>query len=356
MTDEIEKSIKALDTSDMLSKILEFPDQILRGWDIAGEARVTMRFNKHKHVVFCGMGGSAIAGDIVRLLYSQDIPIPFVVHRGYKLPGFVDSQSLFIASSYSGNTEETLTSTNAAVDAGCSILCITSGGKLMAMAQEKGYPVCSMPTGYPPRGALGYSLGVLFHLFHHAGVEGASEKTIKEAVSFIKRTGEDWLKTHTGNCLPLRLAETIKGKLPLIYSSVERTEAVGLRWKAQFNENSKTHAFYQAFPEMNHNEIMGWNGPSGTQPFYPHLIMLLLRDPEDSSRIGLRMDVTRRLLETSGAEVLEVWAQGPSVLSRVLYLIYLGDLVSFYLAILYGVDPTEIQNIDRLKKELARSS
>ena len=226
----------------------------------------------------------------------------------------------------------------------------------MTMAQENGYPVCSLPTGYPPRSALGYSLGVLFRIFHHAGVQDASEKTINDAVSFIKKMGEDWIKTDTEDCLPLDLAKTIRGKLPLIYSSVEKIEAIGLRWKAQFNENSKTHAFYQAFPEMNHNEIMGWNGQPGEQPFFPHLIMLLLRDPEDSPRISLRMDVTKRLLEESGAEVLEIWAQGPSVLSHVLYLIYLGDLLSFYLAMYYGVDPTEIQNIDRLKNELARGS
>ena len=311
MTDRIKKSVQTLDKSDMLSKILEFPDQILRGWEIAGDARININFHEYKHVVFCGMGGSAIAGDIVRLFYAQDIPIPFVVHRGYKLPGFVDSQSLFIASSYSGNTEETLTSTNAAVDAGCPILCITSGGRLMTMAQENGYPVCSLPTGYPPRAALGYSLGVLFRIFHHAGIEGTSEKTINEAVSFLKKMGEGWIKTDTEACLPLDLAKTIRGKLPLIYSSVEKIEAIGLRWKAQFNENSKTHTFYQAFPEMNHNEIMGWNGQPVAQPFFPHLIMLLLRDPEDSPRISLRMDVTKRLLEASGSEVLEVWAQGP---------------------------------------------
>jgi glucose/mannose-6-phosphate isomerase len=345
---------KSIDKSDMLSKILEFPDQLLRGRQIAQEIDEEIHFDRYKNIVFGGMGGSAIAGDIIKSLFINKLPVPLIVNRGYRLPGFVGSESLFIASSYSGNTEETLQSTYEAIERGCSVLCVTAGGNLGGLARNKGFPVFSLPEGYPPRAALGFSLGVFLTIFGNNGVGDISEADIVATVSFLKECGKSWTPKEGSECLPLTLASQLKGKIPLINASSESLEAVGLRWKAQLNENSKTHAFYHSFPEMNHNEIVGWEDLSATKTFFPHLIMIMLRSVDDSPRIRLRMDITKRIVKAGGGKVLNVEAEGEPALSRMLYLIFLGDLVSYYLAMLYGVDPTEIEKINQLKSELTQ--
>ena len=347
------KIVTAVDRSDMLGKILEMPSQLLRGWEMGEAAQGAFDLNGLRNVVFGGMGGSAITGDAVQSLMGGGFLVPFVVNRGYGLPGFVDSGTLFVASSYSGNTEETLAAAQEVVEKGCSVFCVTSGGRLGEMAEEMGWPLVRLPSGYPPRAALGYSLGVLIRFFSGLGVGGVTQEDLKQTVSFLEKTGEVWGELENPSNLPLALAERIRGRIPLIYSS-DTLRAVGFRWKTQLNENSKTHAFYQPLPEMNHNEIVGWEPLPGTERFFEHLMMILLRVPEDAPRIRLRMDITKQLVEDSGGRVLEVVGEGPSFLSRLLYLIFLGDLVSFFLAVLYGVDPTEIQKIDLLKKRLAQ--
>lgn len=350
------KDILTFDRSGMLQKILEFPDQLLRGWEIENDFQIRIDFPRFRNVVLGGMGGSAIGGDVVKSLLGSRFPVPFVVNRGYQLPGFVDRDTLFIASSYSGTTEETLTATQEAVRRGCSIVCVSSGGKLFEMAKSGGYGLFELPSGYPPRAALGYSLGVLLAFFHRLGIGEISRDQIVKASSFLKKIGETWRRPDHPDNDSLLLAQRMYGKVPLIYSSGEACEAVGFRWKTQLNENSKTHAFYQPFPEMNHNEIVGWESLPATQDFSSRCIMVLLRMVDDNPRIRLRMDITKTLVEKSGGKVLEVIAQGSSFLERLLYLLYLADFVSFYLAVLYGVDPTEIQQIDHLKKRLSEQS
>ncbi len=347
------ETLVSIDQSGMFQKILEFPSQLLRGWEIGEKVQVEVELGRFRNIVFGGMGGSAIVGDVVRSLFGDRLPVPLVVNRGYRLPGFVDSRTLFIASSYSGNTEETLTATQEASEKGCSILSVTSGGRLGEMAEENGWPLFRLPGGYPPRAALGYNLGVMFYLFRKLGIGECTREELEQTVSFLEERGKAWGEVEHSDNLPLVLAKEIQGKIPLITSSVEGLGAVGFRWKTQLNENSKTHAVYQSFPEMMHNELVGWERLPGTEGFFGYLIMVVLRDPEDSPRIRLRSDVTKQLVEESGGRVLEVTGEGCSFLSRLLYLVFLGDLLSFYLAILYRVDPTEIQKIDRLKKALA---
>lgn len=352
MNISFEETINLVDKSGMFQKILEFPNQLIKGWEIGDGFRETIDFGRFRNVVFGGMGGSAIAGDLVRSLFDTQLSIPLIVNRGYRLPGFADARTLFIASSYSGNTEETLTATREAVEKGCSILCVTSGGQLSELAREKGYPLLILPPGYPPRAALGYSLGVFLSLFRKLGIGEISRDDLAETVAFLEETIQTWGQSENEKNLPFVFAKEIQGKIPLVYSSADLLGAVGFRWKTQLNENSKTHVFYQPFPEMNHNEIVGWECLSGTKTFFPHLMMVLLRIPEDSPRIHLRMDITKQLIEKSGVQVLELTGQGPSFLARLLYLIYFGDLLSFYLAILYDVDPTEILKINHLKERL----
>jgi glucose/mannose-6-phosphate isomerase len=348
------KKIQKYDTEDMFGKILEFPRQLEKGWETGKEHPVNLTVRDFKNVIFSGMGGSAITGDLTFLLLGKDMPWPFWVNRGYQIPGFANYETLLISSSYSGNTEETLSVLDQAISKKCTILCISSNGQLKEIAREKKYPLLSIPNGYPPRSALGYSLGILLSLFDSWGIGRISGKELDNAVSDLHVLVKSWCQYDQEDCLPLQIAREIKGKLPLINASVETCAGVGYRWKTQLNENSKTHAFFHPFSEMNHNEIVGWEILQGTEKFLPHLIMILLRLSEDLPRNKLRMEITKKLLSQNGIPIKEVVAEGSTFLSQILYLVFLGDLVSFYLAILYEVNPTSITQIDHLKQELSK--
>lgn len=349
-----EESVSAIDRSDMIQKILEFPAQLLRGWKMAENVSEFQKFTEFKHIVLSGMGGSAIGGDIVRSLSGDDFNIPFVVNRSYRIPAFCGSQTLFIASSYSGNTEETLSALEEAQKKGCSIICMTSGGYLQKVAEQDKHPLILLPQGYPPRAALGYGIGILLHVFKKIGIGQMDGQKLNDTVAFLEKNTEEWKEIVSSNNRPLVFARKLQNKIPLIYSSVDGLEAVGFRWKTQLNENSKIHAFYQPIPEMNHNEIVPWDSLPGTQRYFPDLVMVLLRLPLDHPRLALRMDIMKDLVRQNGGQILEVVAEGEDRLSQLLYLVSFGDWVSYYLAILYGVDPTIIQNIDILKEQLSK--
>ena len=345
--------IKAIDISGMQQKVIEFPRQLRRGWQIGEEGAVGVSLNQFKYVVFSGMGGSAIAGDMLISLFGDQLPIPFVVNRSYRLPGFANSDTLFIASSYSGDTEETLSALEEAEKRGCSVLCVTSGGMVEKKARDKGYPLFNLPGGYPPRAALGYGLGTLIQIMTQLGPKGITSDIFSSAVSSIEEKGKIWQDLNSPDNLALQISRALLGKIPLIYTSVDRYGSVGLRWKCQINENSKSHAFFFPFPEMNHNEIMGWQTHPGTASFLSKMVMVLLKDTQDHPRIQRRMEITKTLVQAEKCDSIEANALGEHFLSRFLYLVHLGDFVSFYLAIHYGTDPTEIEKIDHLKKGLA---
>lgn len=352
MTDFDPQHIQSVDKKAMGQKVAEFPEHLLKGWEIGGQEPIGPKIDSIKNIIFGGMGGSAIAGDMIAGLFN--IQIPYIVNRNYRLPEFAGKDTLFIASSYSGNTEETLSALNEAEKRGCSVLCVTSGGKVKETAEHSNYPVFILPGGYPPRAALGYSLGAFLHIFVRMGLKGVSEAQFIEAVEHIRTAGEKWQDTGNEKNSAVRIARIMKGKFPLINTSADRLYSVGLRWKTQINENSKSHAAYLPFPEMNHNEIMGWHTHASTNTFLPNCAMVILRDPDDHPRIQKRMDITKSLLEDGGSTVQDITAEGKSFLSRFLYLVHLGDFVSYYLAVLYGVDPTEIREIDLLKEGLSK--
>lgn len=348
-------TILQYDKSDMFSKILEWPFQLREGWKIGESTDSEIRFRKMKNVVFNGMGGSAIAGDVVRSLLEKHLSVPFVVNRGYNLPSFANKETLFIASSYSGNTEETLSATHQAIEKGCKVVAITSGEKLAEMAQKKRYPVFFLPSGYPPRSALGYSLGVLLAFFSKLGVGPFSKKNVEQAAAFLEKEGKLLANLARKENPILPVLKQLKGRFPLLYAGTETLEPVGLRWKCQLNENSKMHAGYIGIPEMNHNEIVAWEKIEALQGFYSSLVAVFLRSQKDSSRIRLRMDLTRELVLKNRGKAIEVQGKGASFLEEMLYLIYFGDLISVFLAVLNKVDPTAIENINYLKLHLSQT-
>ncbi|HHS14522.1 MAG TPA: bifunctional phosphoglucose/phosphomannose isomerase [bacterium] len=343
-----------LDKSYMFQKIAELPDQIREGWQIAAGADRPIDFDRIHSIVFAGMGGSAIAGDIIREFLGHALRMPFYVNREYGLPGFAGSGTLLIASSYSGNTEETLSAVGEGLQRGCDWIAVTSGGQLGETARQKERPLFVLPPGYPPRAALGYSLGVLLNLFSPL-VPDLGESEIEATVNFLKDESGPWLDIGHHQNKPLALAETLSGRLPLLYTSVGPGEAVAMRWKAQINENAKAHVFVGLMPEMNHNEIMGWEQNQGNIDILKMMAPVMIRFENDHERVRLRMALTRRIIERIEVGVHEIEARGSNLLDQMLYLILFGDLVSFYMAILHGVNPTEIGNINALKKGLQSS-
>ena len=342
--------IRQYDTEDMLRLLSSFSDQCKRGWEI-GEALELDRGDTPipNNIVIAGMGGSGIGGDLVKAVLGPQLFCPIIVHRGYTLPAFVTSQTLFIAVSYSGNTEETLLSVEQAFSQGANILAVTSGGKLKAFANTHNLPCVTIPAGQPPRASLGYLLMPILSIF--ARLRSTSDlnlqSDLEEAVALLAKLAAAF-QPDVPESLPKRLAQTLHGKLPIIYAP-QALEAIAMRWKGQMNENSKSLAYYSLYPEMNHNEIEGWKHPQ-TLTQTCHVIQL--RDPIAPSQTQRRMDITAELIQPHTAGITQVHSDGKSLLARLLSLVTIGDWTSFYLAILYAQNPTPVARIEELKRRL----
>lgn len=303
-----------------------------------------------KSVVICGMGGSAIGADLVRGLVEEHLPVPIMVNRDYRLPGFVDEDTLVIASSYSGGTEETLSAYEHARQLGASVAVITTGGELGRRAEKAGLPVVTIPKGLQPRAALAYSLVPLLALLHRAGLVEDPTPDVEEAAAIL-----DGRRDRLGPQTPLpdneakRLALTHYGGLPLIYGSPGWKAAVAYRWKCQVNENAKAAALWNVLPELNHNETEGWQYPELNR----HVHVVMLTDDGDPEPIRRRMDATAAVMEGRVGSIERVPSEGKSPLARMMSLVQMADYVSVYLALLYGVDPTPVTAIEDLKRRLA---
>ncbi len=331
----------------MLDVVAKMPEMLLDALERSKDISLPKTENI-KQVVFAGMGGSAISGDIVADLLRDKINIPVYVNRGYKLPNFVNKQTLVIAISYSGNTEETLAAVEEASGKGAKIICITSGGKL----KDKGYPFVLVPPGYQPRAALPYLLITALKVLESAGLPSVNDDDIKQAVSILqklrKEVGPE--ASERSNTLN-QLAKKMLGKVPVILAAFGTTAAAGLRLKTQLNENSKVTALYNLFPEMNHNEIVNLAElENGKHNF----CLLFLRDEDEDWRIVKRMNITKSLIGPKFGGAKELSTKGKTKIAKILSLIYLGDLLSVYLAEAKGVDPETVEVISKLKRELAR--
>lgn len=335
----------------MLEKIRSFPQHLIEGWNIGEPIETSLR-QPFDHIVFCGMGGSAIAGDFVRIVFQKDIHKPFIVNRQYHIPSFADTGTIALISSYSGNTEESLSSLKDAESRKCKIICLTSGGQLKKIANERGYPLFCMPEGFPPRAALGYTIGILLRIFHDAEIGHINYNSLKSVCVDIQKYLENWRDAENSNNFALKIAQKLHKRIPIIYGSTEITEPISLRWKTQLNENSKVHAFCHNIPEMNHNEIMGWEQQKATKSILKNYIPILIHSSLDSSRIKMRMEILQKLFHETNVDMINIHAEGNSVLYQLVYLAVLGDMISFWLAMLNEVDPTEIRNIQRFKNML----
>ncbi len=327
--------------SEMFDFIRGLPDQIeiayIRGKKVKIDAQI-------KYYVVGGMGGSAIGGDILSSYLFLQSAIPVNVIRNYYAPTYIDEKTLFVCSSYSGNTEETISLYDYAKSKKSQIVVITSGGQLEEMAINDNIPVIKIPKGLPPRCAVGYSLFSQIGLAESVNILTEQEKIVNSVVVSLK----EYLSKIDENTLPLQIAKELKGKLPIIYSD-ELIGAVAKRWVSQINENAKQLAHYGLFPEMNHNEIMAWQYPS---KILDNAKVIFLRHSKEHERVQKRFEILNKMLTEKGQDVMEVHYDAHNRLEELMGLLYIGDFVSFYLAKENGVDPISIENIEYLKKEL----
>ena len=341
---------RKFDPSNMLSQLHGLSKQCLDAWHKAINFTLPGEYSTTDKVVILGMGGSAIGGDLVRSLLSSVNSKPIIfVNREYDLPNFIDTTTLVIASSYSGNTEETLSAFRYALERRCNKLAITTGGRLNKLAESAKVPVFLIDHVSQPRAALGYSFIPLIAFLNKLGLLEDKAVDVEEMTESLERlTGELKENVPASSNPAKQLATDLYGKIPIIYGGGILSE-VARRWKTQINENSKTWAFYEVFPELNHNSVIGYQFPL---ELATKLYVLLLRCPSLHHRILIRYQITSELLKQYSVNHRIIDSQGDHELSQMMSLIFLGDWVSYYLAMLYNIDPTPVKAIDYLKKRL----
>ncbi|MCT4560648.1 MAG: bifunctional phosphoglucose/phosphomannose isomerase [Crocinitomicaceae bacterium] len=326
----------------MRELIAAFPNNLKEGLQIAQKQSINPSDKEISNVVICGLGGSGIGGKIVSQWLEKDLYVPVLLCQDYDIPNFVGEKSLVIASSYSGNTEETLSSVEQAKDRGATIVAITSGGKLQEFCLEYGFNCTIVPGGNPPRTALAFSLVQLINIFESLGlVPKGNLSSIESARQLIEEQAMEIQTIAKG------LASKIGKTTPAFYADA-RYEGVAVRAKQQFNENSKKLCWQHVIPEMNHNELVGWGGGSDQYS----AIFLLSGDTNERNAKRFDISIDRTRSKTENTLLLE--AKGKDIIERSLYLINVIDWASFFHAEMNGVDPIEIEIIDYLKSELGK--
>lgn len=322
--------------------IQEFPKQLKTALEIGEQATLT----KHKHPIYnitiLGMGGSGIGGDFVAEFVRAYSKAPILSSKGYELPAYINENSLVIASSFSGNTEETLLTFEKALTVGAKIVCVSSGGKLITRAQELGLDYIQVPNvPQPPRTCLGYSfVQQLFVLKFFGFAPSTCIQDLKKAITLLE-THQERIKVEAS-----KMARVIGDKFPVIYAT-DRMGAVALRFCQQLNENSKILAIHHVFPEMNHNELVGWREQKG------EFAVIIFRSVDDLQQNQLRIDISKDIINKVASSIQEVNCIGDSLIEQAMYGVHLGDWISLELANARKMDSIEVNVIDLLKKELA---
>lgn len=340
MLDDLRR-VSQLDADDALGLAERQVSQLKFSFDFDFEPK-----GEINNMVVSGMGGSALSASMI--VAWPGPKIPFVVNRQYSIPAFVGPDTLYVASSYSGNTEETLASLEEAETAGAQIFIIAAGGRLEEIAHEKDYPMAKIPSGMQPRMAAWYNYRALLELLEAADLETGLTDELESTTELLQQAASQWrADVPTNDNYAKQIAEKVMGKTPVIFAG-PGLSAAAYKWKISFNENAKNLAFYNQFPEFNHNEFLGWTSHPIEKPFQP---IELFSDLEHE-RINKRFEVTNRLLSGMMPKAIEVQTEGSSKLEHLLWAIMLGDFVTLYVALLNGINPTPVDLIERFKKEL----
>jgi glucose/mannose-6-phosphate isomerase len=299
-------------------------------------------------LIVAGMGGSSVGGRLAAGALGPRLRRPLALAMGYDIPSWIGRETLVLCSSYSGSTEETLATYDAAKDAGAPRIVATTGGALAERARRDGAPVIPLPGGFQPRAAVGYGLVACLEAAALAGAAPAMRDEVEAAAALAERLAAEWGPDGPEDGAAKALARRLQGTVP-VFAGAELTAPVAYRWKCQINENSSLPAFASVLPEADHNEVVGWPASDGLGPFSA----VFLEDPGAHPRNAVRSELTAELTAAGAAVVERVPAQGESRLERLVSLVLLGDLVSLYLAVLGGVDPVDIAPITQLKRALA---
>jgi glucose/mannose-6-phosphate isomerase len=345
-----------VDPSKQIDDVLSLPDHLQDAlWRVetAGLDKYgpLSEQQDHRALLVCGMGGSAVGGDLAEAALADRLTRPMATVRGYQLPPWATPEFVTFCSSYSGGTEETLACYDAAGALGATRVTATTGGKLAELAREDGVPVIGLPAGLQPRAAVAYMTVCALEV---AAAVGASERVrteIDAAAAHVKELANEWGPSAGDGSLAWQIAEQAQDACVCIYGAGPTT-AAAYRWKCQINENSKLPAFSAELPEADHNEIVGWEGA----PVAGKFVAVFLADPDQHPRTRRRIELTRELIEPQASSTLIVESRGDNPVARLLSLVFLGDLVSIYIAGLRGVDPQPVVVIDRLKAALAKDS
>jgi glucose/mannose-6-phosphate isomerase len=363
----LEGDFSELDKANMIELLEEFPQKMRDALRLGEDFSIPTNFSltsasnsvtapgsaqNFKNIVVLGMGGSAIGGDLLSNYLTDESSIPIVVNRGYNIPKFVDENSLVFAVSYSGNTEETISALKKCLEVKARVIALTSGGKFAVLSQENNFPVIKVPAGIQPRAAISYLFFPILKALERLGLIKEKCGEIEETFNIIQELSKEYgAKSTIKNNLAKKVALSLYQHLPLIYGSEGLLEAVAMRWKTQINENSKWPCFWNVFSELDHNEIVGYEMENHINR---QVKIVYLQDKEGSLRVEQRREITREIIKDKVAEFIVCTTKGKGKMARMYSLIYLGDLVSYYLAILNQVDPSPVACIEDLKKELAR--
>lgn len=342
--------MKQVDKSNMLGDLIKTPLYCQDAIERAKQVNVPENVSP-KNIIIVGMGGSAIGGEILKDFLRNELPIPIEVCRDYVLPAYANEDTLVFVNSYSGNTEETLTAFLLAKQRKCTIVAVTSGGLLEKLCEEKKVPYVKIPSGLQPRVAVPYMFFPLPVLLEKMGMLTKIENALREAIAVVEVTCK-----QNAPSVPIvdnkakQLATKLVDSIPVIYGFRQYT-CIAHRLKAQFNENSKVHSKSNVFPELNHNETVGYEAPDFLNKTQS---VILIRDTAEPPELRARIETTTDLVLQRAKNVLEITAQGEKKLAKMMSVLVLGDYVSVYLAILKNVDPTPVKIIDKIKSELAK--
>ena len=339
-----EKYVRSVDRGGMLKVLERFPDMCREAVVQAKEFEIDFG-KRFKNVVVAGMGGSAIGGILLRDWLADRSPLPIIVSRDYHLPAFVDERSLVILVSYSGNTEETLSAYREAAERECMRVVLSSGGELLGLAEEEGITVMRLPVGYQPRVSLPYQFFNLVILASKCGLVEGFNMEVSETLDLLSVLSEEYRSSTAVNPAK-KLAMELEGYVPFVYGP-KLYEGVAYRLGTQLNENSKVPASSGFFPEVFHNVVMGSEAP---HQVLNKVCVALIRDPMEERAYAGKLATFKELFTARGVKVIELGARGKERLSRMMSILFLGDYVSAYLALLYGKDPSTVNAISRIKQ------
>ncbi|MCS6819683.1 MAG: bifunctional phosphoglucose/phosphomannose isomerase [Chitinophagales bacterium] len=325
----------------MIELIERFPQQLRHATQLLSEYQIYPVVNLPKNVIVSGLGGSGIGGHAIIELCADELKVPVVVNNSYTLPNFASSDTLILLSSYSGNTEETLSVAQQTYQKGLKAICITSGGSLASFARDVGWQVLFIPSGMPPRCGFGYSVMFQLHTLHaHHLISDSFDNKASDTADMLERE-QDEIKV-----LAQQIALKLHNRFFAIFAD-QWFHSLVIRAKQQFNENSKSLCWANVFPEMNHNELVAWRGSK------ENISILIFRSSLENERNKHRIAFTKEVIHATGAEIIEVFAKGKNHFEQYFFHVHLTDWISYYLAKQQNFDPMEIEVLNKLKAHLA---